>query len=491
MTPTDNKQDRTLLQRIAHQAMIDKRLIPDFPPEALAELGRIQGPASATNGSVHDQRNMLWCSIDNDDSRDLDQLTVAEALPGGAARILVAVADVDAVVKKGTALDTHAWQNTTSVYTAAQVFPMLPEKLSTDLTSLNFASDRLAVVMDMTVDASGALKDSSVYTATVRNQAKLAYNSTAAWLDGTGPIPPEIAAVKGLDENIRLQDSVAQKLQILRHQQGALELETIEAHAVFQDDTVTDLKADTMNRAKEIIQDFMIAANGVTARYLAAAKVASLRRVVRVPKRWDAIVALAAQHGTKLPSNPDPVALAKFLAVAKAADPLRFPDLSTSIVKLLGPGEYIVQLPGATVTGHFGLAVKDYTHSTAPNRRFPDLVTHRLLKAVLAGSASPYSTAELTDIAQHCTQEEDAAKKVERQVTKAAGAIMLQSRIGAQFDGVITGASEKGVYVRLLQPAVEGRITIGFEGLDVGKKVRVQLVHTNVEHGFIDFKKIG
>ncbi len=489
--PPEDKQHRTLLQRIAHQAMMDKGLIPDFPPEALAELDRIKGPASAANSSVRDQRNMLWCSIDNDDSRDLDQLTVAEALPGGAVRILVAVADVDSVVKKGTALDAHARQNTTSVYTAAQVFPMLPEKLSTDITSLNFASDRLSIVMDMTFDADGILKDSAVYQATVRNQAKLAYNSTAAWLDGTGPIPPEIAAVKGLDENIRLQDSTAQKLQALRHQQGALELETIEARAVFQDDMITDLKTEKMNRAKEIIQDFMIAANGVSARYLAAAKMTSLRRVVRVPKRWDGIVALAAEHGTKLPSDPNPVALEKFLAAARIADPLRFPDLSTSIVKLLGPGEYIVQLPGETVTGHFGLAVKDYTHSTAPNRRFPDLITHRLLKAAMAGSGSPYPTNELTEIAQHCTQEEDAAKKVERQVTKSAAAIMLQSRIGEQFDAVVTGASTKGTWVRLLSVPVEGRLTSGFDGLDVGKKLRVQLIHTNVERGFIDFKKVA
>jgi len=491
MMPTEDRQHRTILQRIAHQAMVEKGLIPDFSPQALAELDRIQGPATAMNGSTRDLRKLLWCSIDNDDSRDLDQLTVAEALPGGAVKVLVAIADVDAVVKKGSALDDHARQNTTSVYTAAETFPMLPEKLSTDLTSLNFDSDRLAIVVETVFAEDGSLQSSDIYLATVRNWAKLAYNSTATWLEGTGPMPQAIGAVTGLDENLRLQDRTAQKLRALRHQHGALDLETIEARPVFEGEELTDLTADKMNRAKDIIQDFMIAANGAAARYLASKKLLSLRRVVRVPKRWDRIVELAGEHGTTLPGEPDAAALEKFLVSAKAADPLRFPDLSISVVKLLGPGEYVVQLPGSSVTGHFGLAVKDYTHSTAPNRRFPDLITQRLLKAAMAGNASPYQNGELADLAQHCTQEEDAAKKVERQVTKSAAAIMLQSRIGEQFDAIVTGASVKGTWVRLLQVPVEGRLASGFEGLDVGQKLRVQLVHTNVERGFIDFKKVG
>jgi exoribonuclease-2 len=491
MIDPNDKQHRLILQRIAHQAMLEKGLIPDFPPQALAELEGIHGPATATDGSTRDLRNLIWCSIDNDDSRDLDQLTVAEGMADGAVKVLVAIADVDAVVKKSSALDDHARQNTTSVYTVAATIPMLPEKLSTDLTSLNYESDRLAMVIEMVFAGDGALQSSDIYQATVRNRAKLAYNSVAGWLEGSGPMPKEIGAVSGLDENLRLQDRVAQELRAFRHRQGALDLETIEARPVFDGDELTDLAVDKRNRAKDIIEDFMIAANGVAARYLAGKECALLRRVVRVPKRWDRIVELAAERGQALPKDPDAKALEQFLVSAKAADPLRFPDLSVSVVKLLGPGEYVVQLPGGSVTGHFGLAVKDYAHSTAPNRRFPDLITHRLLKATMAGSARPYENDELAALAQHCTQEEDAAKKVERQVTKSAAAIMLESRLGEQFDAIVTGASAKGTWVRLLHPPVEGRLASGFAGLDVGHQVRVQLVHTNVERGYIDFKRVA
>jgi exoribonuclease-2 len=471
--------------------MLEKGLVPDFPPPVLAELDGIHEPATGTDGSTRDLRNLLWCSIDNDDSRDLDQLTAAEALPGGAVKVLVGIADVDAIVKKRSALDDHARQNTTSVYTVAETFPMLPEKLSTDLTSLNYQSDRLALVIEMVFAGDGTLQSSDIYRATVRNRAKLAYNSVAAWLEGSGPMPQEIGTVSSLDENLRLQDRVAQKLRALRHQHGALDLETIEARAVFDGDELKDLEADKGNRAKDIIEDFMIAANGVAARYLASKDFPSLRRVVRVPKRWDRIVGLAAERGAKLPKEPDAKALEQFLVSAKAADPLRFPDLSLSVVKLLGPGEYVVQLPGGSVDGHFGLAVKDYAHSTAPNRRYPDLITHRLLKAAMAGSAQPYKNDELAALAQHCTEEEDAAKKVERQVTKSAAAIMLESRIGEQFDAIVTGASGKGTWVRLLHLPIEGRLASGFEGMDVGHQLRVQLVRTDVERGYIDFKRVA
>jgi len=469
--------------------MTERGLFPDFSPQALAELDGIHGPATQTEESTRDLRNLIWCSIDNDDSRDLDQLTVAEAMPDGVAKVLVAVADVDAVVRKQSALDEHARQNTTSVYTVAETFPMLPEKLSTDLTSLNFESDRLAIVIEMVIAGDGSLQSSDIYGATVRNRSKLAYNSVAAWLDGNGPMPQSIGTVKGLDENIRLQDGVAQKLKALRHLHGALDLETIEARPVFEGDELKDLEAEKKNRAKEIIEDFMIAANGVTARYLASKKFPSLRRVVRVPKRWDRIIELAAERGTTLPKEPDPKALEQFLVSAKAADPLRFPDLSLSVVKLLGAGEYVVELPGASVAGHFGLAVQDYTHSTAPNRRFPDLITQRLLKAAMAGHSLPYENDELELLAKHCTEEEDAATKVERQVTKSAAAMLLESRIGEQFDAIVTGTSDKGTWVRLLHLPVEGRLESGFEGMDVGHELRVQLVSTDVERGYIDFKR--
>ncbi|MGA3328174.1 MAG: RNB domain-containing ribonuclease [Terriglobia bacterium] len=491
MIDPNDKQHRSILQRIAHQAMLDKGLVPDFPPRALAELEGIRGPATATDGSTRDLRQLLWCSIDNDDSRDLDQLTVAEALPNGAVKVLVAIADVDAVVKKRSALDDHARQNTTSVYTVAATFPMLPEKLSTGLTSLNYESERLAIVNEMVFAGDGTLQSSDIYEATVRNRAKLAYHTVAGWLEGSGPMPQEIGTVSGLDANLRLQDRAAQMLRAFRHLHGALDLQTIEARPVFEGDELKNLAADNSNRATEIIEDFMIAANGVAARYLAAKEFPSLRRVVRVPKRWDRIVELAAERRSKLPKEPDAKALEQFLVSAKTADPLRFPDLSLSVVKLLGPGEYVVQLPGGSVTGHFGLAVKDYAHSTAPNRRYPDLITQRLLKAAMAGSARPYENDELAALAQHCTQEEDAAKKVERQVTKSAAAILLESKIGEQFDAIVTGASVKGTWVRLLPLPVEGRLVSGFDGMDVGHQLRVQLVRTNVERGYIDFKRVA
>jgi VacB/RNase II family 3'-5' exoribonuclease len=482
MTDIGDRQHRSILQRIAHRAMLARGLVPDFPVQAIAELDGIHGPATRTEESTRDLRNLLWCSIDNDDSRDLDQLTVAEAMPDGAARVLVAIADVDAVVKRGSALDGHARQNTTSVYTVAETFPMLPERLSTNLTSLNYESDRLAIVIEMVLAGDGSLQSSDLYGAVVRNRAKLTYNSVASWLEGSGPMPQGIGAVSGLDENLRLQDRVAQKLKMLRHLHGALDLETIEVRPVFDGDKLKDLEADKKNRAKDIIEDFMIAANGVTARYLSSKKLPSLRRVVRTPKRWDRIIELAAERGTTLPKEPDAKALDQFLLSARAADPLRFPDLSLSVIKLLGAGEYVVELPGGSVAGHFGLAVKDYAHSTAPNRRYPDLITQRLLKAAVAGRSMPYENDELESLAKHCTEEEDAAKKVERQVTKSAAAM--------QFDAIVTGASDKGTWVRLLHPPIEGRLESGFKGMDVGQRLRVQLVRTDVEQGYIDFERV-
>ncbi|MFZ2421844.1 MAG: RNB domain-containing ribonuclease [Anaerolineae bacterium] len=472
--------------------MIERGLLPDFSAAALAELDKIQAAAGATNAeSIRDLTDLLWASIDNDDSRDLDQLTVAETLPGGNVKIRVAVADVDALVKDGSAIDEHARHNTTSVYTAAEIFPMLPEALSTDLTSLNFAEERLAVVVEMVVGADGALLGSDIYRARVRNHAKLAYHSVAAWLEGNGALPDGIAAVKGLAENLRVQDRIAQSLKNLRHVHGALSLETIEAKPVFDGDRIRDLEVDEKNRAKELIEDFMIAANGVTARYLAAKKFPSIRRVVRTPKRWDRIVELAREQGAKLPDTPDSAALDKFLVTERAADPQGFPDLSLAVIKLLGAGEYVAERPGDTAPGHFGLAVKDYAHSTAPNRRYPDLITQRLLKAAIAGRAAPYSYAKLDVLAKHFTAEEDAANKVERQVSKSAAALLLESRIGEQFNAIATGASDKGTWVRLLTVPVEGKVMSGFEGVDVGDRIRVQLVDVDVERGFIDFRKVG
>jgi VacB/RNase II family 3'-5' exoribonuclease len=491
MTQAADGQHRSILQSIARRAMLERGLLPDFSPMALAELDEINGPAIRIEASTRDLRHLAWCSIDNDDSRDLDQLTVAEAMPGGAAKILVAIADVDAVVKKQSALDDHAKHNTTSVYTGAKIFPMLPEKLSTDLTSLNRDSDRLAIVVEMVIAGDGTLQGSDLYGATVRNHAKLAYNSVAGWLEDNSPMPSEIGPVDGLVENLRLQDLMAHKLKALRHEHGALNLETIEAHPLFEGDELKDFEAERKNRANDIIEDFMIAANGVTARYLSSKMFPSLRRVVRTPKRWDRIVELASERNFTLPQKPDSKALEQFLALAKTADPLRFPDLSLSVIKLLGAGEYVLELPGESAAGHFGLAVKDYNHSTAPNRRYPDLITQRLLKAALAGRSRPYENDELEALAKHCTEVEDAVKKVERQVEKSAAALLLESRTGERFDALVTGASEKGTWVRLLKPPVEGRLVSGFQGLDVGHRLRVQLTRTDVQRGFIDFIRVG
>ena len=485
----NENQQREILEDIANRAMLARGLLPDFSPEAIAELDKIQAPATAEVETARDLRPLLWASIDNDDSRDLDQLTVAKELPEGKTKVMVAIADVDALIKKGSAIDEHAGRNTTSIYTAAKIFPMLPEKLSTNLTSLNFNEDRLAVVVEMVVGADGSLGDSDVYQAIVRNHAKLAYNSVASWLDG-GAIPPAVAKVSGLAENLRLQDKTAQTMKDLRQDQGALSLETIEARPVFEGDSIRGLQVEEKNRAKDIIEDFMIAANGVTVRYLSSRKIASIRRVVRVPKRWDRIVEIAAEHRFRLPGNPDPKALEGFLTKMRALDPIRFPDLSLVIIKLLGSGEYLAELPEDTATGHFGLAVKDYTHSTAPNRRYPDLITQRLLKAAIAGKPMPYSKKELDDLAAQCTEQEDAANKVERQVGKSAAALLLESRIGEKFEALVTGASAKGNWVRLLDMPIEGMLKSGFEGIDVGDQIRVQLISVDIERGFIDFARI-
>jgi VacB/RNase II family 3'-5' exoribonuclease len=490
MMDLNAKNHRAILQRIARRAMIGRGLFPDFSREAVSELDRINAPAAKTEEPVHDLRNLLWCSIDNDDSLDLDQLTVAEAMPKRTVKILVAVADVDAIVKKGSAIDTHARQNTTSVYTAARTFPMIPDKLSTDFTSLNYGTDRLAIVIEMVIAEDGSLRTSELYGATVRNHAKLAYNSVAAWLEGNGPMPEGLGAVDGLGENLRIQDRVAQSMKAFRHVHGALNLETIEARPVFDADELRGLEVETKNRAKDIIEDFMIAANGVTARYLTSKMFPSLRRVVHTPKRWDRITEIASESGFSLPPKPDSKALEQFLVKAKTADPLRFPDLSLSIIKLLGPGEYMVEFPGESAEGHFGLAVRDYTHSTAPNRRYPDLITQRLLKAALAGHPVPYVKDEIEALARHCTEEEDAAKKVERQVEKSAAAMLLESKVGERFDAIVTGAAPKGTWVRILQMPIEGKLVQGFQEMDIGRRIRVELIHTDVEQGFIDFKKV-
>ena len=478
------------MERVARRAMTERGFLVDFSEAALNEVEKMAQVDWEAKSPWKDLRHLLWASIDNDDSLDLDQLTAAETLPDKTVKILVAVADVDALVKKSSAIDEHARQNTTSVYTAGKVFPMLPEKLSTDLTSLNDHEDRPVIVIEAVISAGGEMQSGEIYRALVRSQAKLAYNSVAAWLEGTGPMPEAVAVVPGLAENLRIQDRVAQHLKGLRHEHGALDLQTLQARPIFAGDEIQDLRVDERNRAKELIEEFMIAANGVTARFLHGKKVPSLGRMVRSPKRWDRIVEIAALHNFQLPPEPDSRALASFLTVQKAADPLHFPDLSLSVIKLLGPGEYVVEFPEETAPGHFGLAVKDYTHSTAPNRRFPDLTIQRILKATLDGLPMSYSRDELLELARHCTEKENDANKVERLVAKSAAAMLLSSRIGDRFDAMCTGAADKGTWVRIFHPPTEGRLLYGYEGVDVGNRLRVQLIHADVEKGYIDFKKI-
>jgi len=475
------------LRRIAIDAMRARGLEPDFPGDALAESAAIDAAPRSTDQPVRDLRSLPWCSIDNDESRDLDQLSAIEAAADGTSKLFVAIADVDAVVRKGLPVDRHASINTTSVYTPAIIFPMLPEHLSTDMTSLGQDEDRLAIVVELMLSSEGEVTSSDVYGATVRNRAKLTYNGVDAWLTGAGSLPGAAAAVSGMDDQLRLQDRAAQSLARLRHEHGALEFEQVELQFTVEADTVREIGRRASNRARDLIENVMIAANGVVARFLDARGFPSLRRVVRSPERWDRIRALAAGYGDALPAEPDSKALATFLARRRQAAPDDFGDLSHTVIRLLGSGEYVVDRPGEDSPGHFGLAVRDYTHSTAPNRRYPDLITQRLVKAALAGRQSPYAIAELEQLAAHCTRQEDAANKVERQVRKSAAALVLASRVGERFDAVVTGASAKGTFVRVTGPPVEGKLVAGARGLDVGDRVRVQLVSVDVERGYIDF----
>ncbi len=478
------------LKARAHQAMLEAGFRTDFPADVLREAQFLkQAMPKADGPSVRDLRSLLWSSIDNDSSRDLDQVEYVEELPGGAVRLLIGIADVDGAVPKNSATDRQAGMETTSVYTGVTTFPMLPDELSTDLTSLLEAQDRLALVTEMHLLESGEMDGYEVYPAWLRNRAKLAYRSTGAWLEGTGPMPPAVATVPGMEAQLRLQQQTSGILRGLRKRQGALTFGSVEAMPVIENSELKDLSISRQNAAKDIIESFMVAANVAMARYLKEKHSLSIRRVVRRPRRWERIRAIAGQFGTTLPDVPDPRALSEFLDQRQVADPAHFADLSLSVVKLLGPGEYAVEPPGAEHEGHFGLAVQDYTHSTAPNRRYADLVTQRLLKATAGNLPGPYSEADLSAIAAHCTEREDAARKVERLMRKVAAASVLSRRVGEVFEGIVTGASPKGTYVRLLKFPAEGRVVRGTQGIDVGDRVQVRLASVDVAQGFIDFER--
>jgi VacB/RNase II family 3'-5' exoribonuclease len=476
----------------AHASMTEHGFQPDFPAGTAEQLAAIKAhPEIPAAPGAQDLRSLLWSSIDNDTSKDLDQIEWAEQLPDGRIRLLVGVADVDSRVAKGSVIDKHAQVETTSVYTGVQVFPMLPTDLSEGITSLNENEDRLAIVVEYAVDASGAASDGKAYRALVRNRAQLAYNGVGAWLEGRGPAPAKVAASKDMAAQLKLQDAAAQRMLNKRFQHGALDLETIETHPVMLGGQAVEIASLEKNRATSLIEEFMVAANGVIARAFEDAGVASIRRIVRTPKRWDRIVELAAGLGTTLPADPDSKPLNDFLLAQKQKDPDHFPDLSLAVVKLMGPGEYVLVKPNEASPGHFGLAVQDYTHTTAPNRRFPDMVSQRVLKAWLATTAQPYSESELDAIAQHCTQMEDAARKVEREMQKRIAAVVLRPRIGQSFSGIVTGVNEHGTFVRVLNPHVEGMLVNagkpGAKGLDVGDRVTVKLVSTDPVRGYIDF----
>jgi VacB/RNase II family 3'-5' exoribonuclease len=472
----------------AHACMIEHGFQPEFPAGADAQVASILAhPELPAAPGAEDQRNLLWSSIDNDTSKDLDQIEWAEQLPDGRIRVLVGVADVDARVSLGTVLDGHAKSETTSVYTGVKVFPMFPAELSEGITSLNENQDRVAVVIEFSVDSAGTVSDGKAYRALVRNHAQLAYNGVGTWLQGTGAAPAKVAANADLAAQLKLQDTAAQRMVGGRFQHGALDLETIETRPEMAGDKAVDIVQQNKNRATSLIEEFMVAANGVIARTFETAAVASIRRIVRTPKRWDRIVEVAQGLGTTLPAEPDSKSLNDFLIAQKQKDPVHFPDLSLTVIKLMGPGEYVLVKPNEPSPGHFGLAVQDYTHSTAPNRRFPDVVTQRLLKALFAKNSQPYSADDLNAIAVHCTLMEDNARKVERDMQKRIAAVVLHTRIGQSFPAIVTGVNKYGTFVRTLNPPVDGMVVQGGKGLDVGDRVTAKLISTDAQKGFIDF----
>jgi ribonuclease R len=487
-----NKHSHINLPALVHETMIESGFVPDFPAAVEREVRALVNakPTVSPGDSRQDLRQLLWSSIDDQKTRDLDQVEYAEKLPGGEVRLLVAIADVDELVPKGSAIDQHARANGTSVYTGVKTFPMLPEELSTDLTSLVAGEDRFAVVTEMILSADGTVQRTNFFRAVVRNHAKLAYEAIGDWLESKTAVPESVTGVAGLEAQIKLQAEIADQLGDFRKEHGALELGTIQAKPVMDEHgKVVEITTIEPSPSRDLIANFMIAANVAMAQFLESKGGPSLRRVVRTPKYWSRIVEIAAELGEQLPTTPDSRALAEFLVRRKLADPVRFPDLSLAVVKSLGPGEYAVQQAGESGAGHFGLAVQDYTHSTAPNRRYADLVTQRMVKAALAKAPAPYSLAELQEIAEHCTRRDSEARNVERKMRKVAAALLLSDRIGAEFQAIVTGVTEKGTFARTLAPPVDGRIMRGEHGLRVGEKVRVRLLATDPERGFIDFAR--
>jgi VacB/RNase II family 3'-5' exoribonuclease len=491
MTNQNSNHNQLDFEALARQSLAAHGFQPAFSPaveQQLAEL-RAHSPAVQPTPQIRDMRSLFWSSIDNDTSRDLDQIEYVEQQKDGDIRVFIGVADVDAFVPKGSAIDEHAEAQTSTLYTGVTIFPMIPEELSTGTTSLLENQDRLAIVVQYDVGSDGHLHGTDIYRAIVNNKAQLAYPSVGAWLEGRGEAPPKVAASTELQAQLKLQDQAAQELRGERYRHGALTIEGNEVQPVTKKGDIVDIEDHEKNRATELIEDFMVAANEVVARYLI--DVPSIRRIVKTPKRWDRIVQLAAQSGTTLPAEPDSKALNDFLCERQKADPDHFADLSLAVVKLMGPGEYILEKPGDTMEGHFGLAVRDYAHSTAPNRRYADVITQRLIKAKLAQEPQPYTAAELDVIAQHLTERENAARKVEREMSKRLTAIAMRHHIGEDYNGIVTGVGEHGTFVRVLKPHMEGLLVHGQQGADVGDRMRVKLVSADPQRGYIDFARVN
>jgi VacB/RNase II family 3'-5' exoribonuclease len=465
--------------------------VTDFPEHVLQEAREVAGRDRQiiARSSARDLTDLLWSSIDNSDSRDLDQVEYAERLPDDSIRLLIGIADVDAFVPKESAIDRHARANTVSIYTPGKVFPLLPEQLSNDTTSLLEGEERLAVVTEMIVSVGGAVGEVNIYRALIRNRAKLIYGRVGKWLDGDTHVPAEVARIDGMEAQLRLQAEAAERLRGLRLRKGALELETGEAVPVVVSGNLIELRTPERTRAQDLIENFMIAANTAMAEFLESEGVASLRRVVREPERWPRIVEIAARFGESLPKHADSLALSTFMSRRRAADPARYAELSLSILKLMGAGDYLVETPDADQDGHFGLALEDYTHSTAPNRRYADLVTQRSVKSQLAGAPAPYTEEELRAVAARCNVMESASRGVERRMRKAATALLVGERVGEVFEGIVTGVKERGTFVKLSAPPVEGKVVAGASGLDVGDRVRVRLLAVDARRGFIDFAR--
>ena len=477
------------LNLIARDALHRYGFFSEIPQRVLSEAKALNEdfwPHLETG--VKDLTSLLWSSIDNDDSRDLDQIEYCESRPDGGARVMIAIADVDHYVRQGTYMDAHAIKNGVTVYTGVEIFPMLPERLCNDLSSLVPGQDRLAIVIDFLINNEGEVRSGEVYRAVVRNHAKLIYEIVGNWFEGRAPLPESVASVPGLGEQLLVQDRIAQVIKEARKRNGALEFDSIETKPVFKEHQVIEIALRQRNRAHQLIENFMIAANGVMVNFLRAKNSPVIQRVVKTPERWERICEIAIELGDSLPNRPKAKALSDFLERQQKRDPQRFPDLSLAVIKLLGQGEYDVLYPGKKGEGHFGLAVQDYTHSTAPNRRYIDLIVQRLLKAALKKTREPYSRAELAHIAGWCTDRDQFAKKVERFMRKVAAAMMLLDRVGDTFEGIITGASDKGTYVRLLNPPAEGRVVRRFDGMDVGDNVVVRLIKLSPERGYIDFE---